>query len=200
MKKLLPNRTGTKVTSQESFNFLKEFLLREIGLIVIGVLLYILLITLFSHQHQSRLMTGFVLLFAIIKVVYFLFFTLYRIENHLRHNVSSFYRCMISFGTVIVLFILSFSLDYLCLSDCNEQAFSGKVQDAPLIVQFFEFNYFSLVTFATIGFGDIVPISLGAKLVVMMEITTSFIMVVFILSNFQNMHFYNRNYNGKDDN
>lgn len=200
MKKMLKNRTRAKVTSQESFNFLKVFLLREIGLIVVGVLLYLLLITVFSHQHQSRLMTGFVLIFAIVKVVYFLFFTLYRVESHLRHSASSFYRCMVSFGAVTVLLILSFTLDYLCLSDCNVQAFSGIPQDAPLIIKFFEFNYFSLVTFATIGFGDIVPTSLGAKLVVMLEITTSFFMVVFILSNFQNMHFQNRNYNGKNNN
>ena len=197
MKKLLPNRTSSEISYQESPNFFKEFLLREIGLITVGVLLYVLLINIFSHQHQSKLMTGFVIVFSLLKVIYFLFFTLYRVENHLSHSTSSFYRCMISFGSVTVLLILSFTLDYLCLSDCNAHAFSGIASDAPIHIQFFEFNYFSLVTFATIGFGDVVPTSLGAKLVVMLEITTSFFMVVFILSNFQNRHFYNQNQNGR---
>lgn len=197
MKKLLPDRTSLEISYQESPNFFKEFLLREIGLITVGVLLYVLLISIFSHQHQSKLMTGFVIIFSLLKVIYFLFFTLYRVENHLSHGTSSFYRCMISFGSVTVLLILSFTLDYLCLSDCNAQAFSGIAPNAPIYVQFFEFNYFSLVTFATIGFGDVVPTSLGAKLVVMLEITTSFFMVVFILSNFQNRHFYNQNQNGR---
>ena len=140
MKKLLPNRTSSAISHQESFSFFKEFLLREIGLITVGVLLYVLLISIFSHQHQSRLMTGFVILFSISKVAYFLFFTLYRVENHLSHSASSFYRCMISFGSVTVLLILSFTLDYLCLSDCNAQAFSGIASESPILVQFFEFN------------------------------------------------------------
>jgi Ion channel len=198
MKEFLKNKIESKITGKLSFNFLKEFLFREMGLITVGVLLYVFLITVFSHHHQSMLMTGFVLFFAVIKVTYFLFFTLYRMENHLRHNVVSFYRCVASFGTVTILLILSFTLDYMCLSDCNTQAFLGVAPETPLAIQFFEFNYFSLVTFATIGFGDIVPISLGAKFVVMLEITTSFFMVVFILSNFYNMHFYNQNNKGKD--
>lgn len=193
MKGLLKNQNEKEVAGNSFFNFLKEFLFREMGLITVGILLYVFLITVFSHQHQSMLMTGFVLLFALIKVAYFLFFTFYRIENHLRHRVASFYRCVASFGAVIILLILSFSLDYLCLSDCNTLAFLGVVQETPLLIQFFEFNYFSLVTFATIGFGDIVPLSLGAKFIVMLEITTSFFMVVFILSNFYNMHFYYQN-------
>ncbi len=179
--------------SQVFFDFLKVFLLREVGLIVTGILFYVMLITVFNHQYESSLMTGLVLLFAIVKVAYFLFFTLYRIENHLRQNTSSFYRCMASFGTITILLILSFSLDYLCLFDCNELAFSGTSSGAPLMILFFEFNYFSLVTFATIGFGDIVPLSIGAKLIVMLEITTSFFMVVFILSNFSKLRDLNKN-------
>lgn len=193
--KLLKETYQSKTTAKEVGSFLKEFLFKEMGLITVGVLLYLILINVFSHHSQSVLMTVFVLLFAVIKVAYFLLFTLNRLEKHLRHNAFSFYRCLSSFSTIIILLILSFSLDYVCLSDCNALAFEGIQASSPLIYRFLEFNYFSVVTFATIGFGDIVPASLGAKLLVMLEITTSFFMVVFILSNFYNLHFYYRDNN-----
>lgn len=190
--KVLKKTYQSKTTVKEVGGFLKEFLFKEMGLITVGVLLYLLLINVFSHHQQAVLMTVFVLLFAIVKVGYFLLFTLNRLEQHLRHNAFSFYRCLSSFATIIVLLILSFSLDYVCLSDCNAGAFEGIEVGSPLFYRFLEFNYFSVVTFATIGFGDIVPVTLGAKLLVMLEITASFFMVVFILSNFYNLHFYYR--------
>ncbi len=196
--KVLKKTYQSKTTVKEVGGFLKEFLFKEMGLITVGVLLYLLLINVFSHHQQAVLMTVFVLLFAIVKVGYFLLFTLNRLEQHLRHNAFSFYRCLSSFATIIILLILSFSLDYVCLSDCNVQAFEGIEESSSLIYRFLEFNYFSVVTFATIGFGDIVPVSLGAKLLVMLEITTSFFMVVFILSNFYNLHFYYRDNHRKN--
>ena len=47
----------------------------------------------------------------------------------------------------------------------------------------FDFFYFSVVTFATIGYGDIVPIAAEAKLLVLFEIASSFIMITFVIAN-----------------
>lgn len=189
-----------KSIAKEFLVFFKSALLPEIGLVVAGVIMYLFLITVLSHEYQSRLMTGFVIFFSLLKVGFFLLTTLYKIEHHLLHNTLSFYRCLASFGSIVILLILSFSIDYICLSDCNLEAFSGLDHTTSIIIKFFEFNYFSVVTFATIGFGDIVPRSVGAKFIVMLEITTSFFMVVFILSNFFNLHLQysnSRNANNK---
>lgn len=192
--KLLQETYRINATVKEVSSFMKDFLFREVGLITVGVLMYLLLISVFSHQRHAVMMTVFVLGFAIIKVGYFLLFTLNRLERDLRHNSYSFYRCLSSFAIIIVLLILSFSLDYVCLTDCNAQSFEGIEEGSSLVYRFLEFNYFSVVTFATIGFGDIVPVTLGAKLLVMLEISASFFMVVFILSNFYNLHFnYRKN-------
>ena len=172
--------------------FLKEFLFKETGLITVGIALYLILINIFSHHEEAKIMIAFVIIFSGAKVSYFLLFTLNRLEKHLQHKAFSFYRCLASFAAIVILLILSFSLDYLCLTDCNAYAFKGIHVGTSLLYRFLEFNYFSVVTFATIGFGDIAPVSLGAKILVTLEIASSFFMVVFILSNFYNMHFYYR--------
>ena len=164
-------------------------LLRELGLVTIGLILYLILVFVFDHQDQSGIMTGFVVVFAVIKTVYILKFTLRRTEEHLSHALASFYRCLSSLGSILILIILSFSLDYYCLTDCNSLSFSGISDGLSILERFSELMYFSIVTFATIGFGDIVPSTLGAKFLVVLEIGTSFIMVVFIISNFHNMHY-----------
>ena len=52
----------------------------------------------------------------------------------------------------------------------------------------FEFFYFSVVTFAAIGYGDIVPLTYPARILVIMEIAQSFVLIVFGLSNINNIH------------
>ena len=47
-----------------------------------------------------------------------------------------------------------------------------------------EFLYFSLVTFTTTGFGDIVPRTNEARILISMEIVLAFISIIFIISNF----------------
>jgi hypothetical protein len=42
----------------------------------------------------------------------------------------------------------------------------------------YDFIYFSIVTFATVGFGDIVPQSILAKLLVITQIVTEFVYIV----------------------
>lgn len=195
--RVFQNTYNLNSSAKEAGSFLKEFLFKEMGLITVGILIYLVLINVFREHSDAGLMTVFVLFFAAVKVAYFLLFTLNRLEKHLLHKSFTFYRCLSSIATIIILLILSFSLDYVCLYDCNAQAFEGVETGNSLFYRFLEFNYFSLVTFATIGFGDIVPASLGAKLLVMLEITTSFFMVVFILSNFYNLHFQ---YRGREEN
>lgn len=43
--------------------------------------------------------------------------------------------------------------------------------------------YFSCVTFATVGYGDILPQSMAAKSCVILEMATAFFLVVFLISN-----------------
>jgi len=175
--------------------FVDRYLLKEWVIVVIAVLLFILVRSIFEDQHPLMKLTVVVL--AAFKIGYFLLVTFRRIEKTLRHPCT-YHQLLVSLGTLIVLMILSFSLDYTCLVDCDEQTFKGWSNEGLLFANFFQMTYFSMVTFATVGFGDMAPITYSAKILVMMEIASSFFMIVFIISNLYNIKAIsddNKNYN-----
>jgi voltage-gated potassium channel Kch len=47
-----------------------------------------------------------------------------------------------------------------------------------------DFFYFSVLTFTTTGFGDIIPITKTAKALVTMEVMVAFITTIIVISNF----------------
>ncbi|TVZ28636.1 ion channel [Gillisia sp. Hel_I_86] len=88
------------------------------------------------------------------------------------------------FGLLISLIILSFTTDYLALYLLDHQHFKSNALGAsPLYILFFEFFYFSLITFSTVGYGDIVALSHIAKLLVVMEVLLYFFVMVFGVAN-----------------
>ncbi|SNR37800.1 potassium channel family protein [Dokdonia pacifica] len=93
------------------------------------------------------------------------------------------------FGVLIVLIVLSFSADYLALYVLNSESFKiATVLNGSSFLQFFEFIYFSLITFSSVGFGDIVPLTISGKLLVMMEVFLSFLVLVFGIANINRIH------------
>jgi CBS domain containing-hemolysin-like protein len=132
-------------------------------------------------------LSNFVIVFALFKIVYILFYTFKRLTAHLR-ECCSFYDLVAVYGIVIGLIVFSFAADYYCLQNCLPDAFSGLEPANGKTGQAFDFIYFSVVTFATIGFGDITPLLMKAKLLVVLEITTSFIMIFFVISNFDKIY------------
>tara|TARA_R110000850_G_scaffold172246_2_gene297486 strand:- start:134 stop:424 length:291 start_codon:yes stop_codon:yes gene_type:complete len=93
--------------------------------------------------------------------------------------------------------IFSFAADYTCLNSADDTAFKGLSASANLgyIGHLFELTYFSVVTFASVGYGDIAPISIPARLISAIEIGQSFVMVIFGLSNINNIHINAKNQN-----
>uniref|UniRef100_UPI004047EBBD potassium channel family protein n=1 Tax=Mariniflexile sp. TaxID=1979402 RepID=UPI004047EBBD len=93
------------------------------------------------------------------------------------------------FGVLIILIVLSFTADYQALYILNPENFkSSTVLNDSFLIQFFEFIYFSLITFSSVGYGDIVPISIWGKILVMMEIFLSFLVLVFGIANINRIH------------
>lgn len=78
--------------------------------------------------------------------------------------------------------VISFAVDYYCLMSCMPNAFLLTQEISDPLVMGFDFLYFSIVTFATIGYGDIFPMIAEAKLLVLFEILSSFIMITFVIS------------------
>jgi len=93
------------------------------------------------------------------------------------------------FGVLIILIVLSFSADYHALYTLNPENFkSSTALNGSFSLQFFEFLYFSLITFSSVGFGDIVPLTIEGKLLVMMEVLLSFLVLVFGIANINRIH------------
>jgi len=93
------------------------------------------------------------------------------------------------FAVLIVLIVFSFTADYHALYVLNPENFkTSTALNNSFLVQFFEFLYFSLITFSTVGFGDIVPLTIAGKLLVMIEVFLSFLVLVFGIANINRIH------------
>jgi len=93
------------------------------------------------------------------------------------------------FAVLIVLIVFSFTTDYHALYILSANNFKASTSlNGSFFVQFFEFIYFSLITFSSVGYGDIVPISIAGKTLVMMEIFLSFLVLVFGIANINRIH------------
>ncbi|WP_421753622.1 ion channel [Croceimicrobium sp.] len=137
-----------------------------------------------------------VVLLAFFKTLYFTFFTFRQVNKSIR-LCHSFRQLLSVFGILIVLIIFSFAADYTCLNSADDTAFKGLSASANLgyIGHLFDLTYFSVVTFASVGYGDIAPISIPARLISAIEIGQSFVMVIFGLSNINNIRINAKNQN-----
>ncbi|MBE7640615.1 two pore domain potassium channel family protein [Salegentibacter sp. BLCTC] len=99
-------------------------------------------------------------------------------DSHYLEHVLSLFTLIIS------LIVLSFASDYYALY-VNEAANfkTNLIVVEPSIFLFFEFFYYSLISFATVGYGDFVPISLSAKFLVALETILYFFVLVFGTAN-----------------
>ena len=156
-------------------------------LVLIVVLVYVYIMQFVDHQ-QSWI-PYLVILLALIKTVYFTFFTFRQVNKSIK-QCHSFGQLLWVFGLLVLLIIFSYAGDFSCLAASNTSSFLGikPLASFNYLESLFEAFYFSVVTFAAIGYGDIVPVTTPAKILVMMEIGQSFILIVFGLSNINNIH------------
>jgi hypothetical protein len=145
-------------------------------------------------DHRLSWVPYLVLLLAFFKTLYFTFFTFRQVNKSIR-LCHSFRQLLSVFGILIVLIIFSFAADYTCLNAANSNSFKGLETTAGFgyLDHLFELFYYSVVTFASVGYGDVAPLSTPAKLITIIEIGQSFVMVIFGLSNINNIHIKTKN-------
>ena len=157
-----------------------------LGAIILGTMVYLLLMALIDHQ--LRIGPYLILFLALIKTLIIARTTLRQLSKLVRACHSSVHVLWV-FGLLIAISILSFATDYNCLYLFDDRAFEGTLTASSSFVEnLFQFLYFSLITFSTVGYGDLVPVSIMAKLLVMIEIFLSFLIVVYALTNLKNIH------------
>ncbi|TYB71871.1 two pore domain potassium channel family protein [Bizionia saleffrena] len=128
---------------------------------------------------------------ALVKTVFIVRLTFIQLseiigESHLLTHILTL------FSVLIILIILSFSADYHALYILSSDNFKSTIlRNGSFSLQFFEFLYFSLITFSSVGFGDVVPLTVAGKLLVMMEVFLSFLVLVFGIANINRIHVNN---------
>lgn len=155
--------------------------------IILGVgFLYVL--SMVFIDHQALPFPQIILSLAIAKTIFISHSAMKRLTGLVRHCGSA-NRLLLVFGILIGAGIVSFAADYTCLYQVDSGSFSGmNSHPGPYLHDLGQFMYFSLITFATIGFGDIVPVTGVARAVVMLEVGLSFFIVVFAVSNIKQIN------------
>jgi len=169
--------------------FLKILLSKTVAPIMAIIVVAIIYVALMSFiDHQSFPFPIIILVFALIKTVLISNNILKQLTNIIE-ICNSLERLLWVFGLLIGISILSFATDYTCLYQFEHSTFSGIPEISDVyIYNLFQFIYFSVTTFATVGFGDITPVSDIARFVVMLEIFLSFFIIVFALTNIRKIH------------
>jgi len=178
-----------KISDISAFNsFYKQLfnkLLLTTALVVAISLSYVLFASIdVTHPFLSYIIVvlAFVKTFFIVRLAFIQLSKIIGESHKLSHVLTVF-------GVLILLIVLSFTFDYHALYVTNVDSFKTSLTaNSSFIRQFFEFLYFSLITFSSVGFGDIVPISVSGKIIVMLEVLLSFFVLVFGIANINRIH------------
>lgn len=140
-----------------------------------------------NHSENQIILASFLIIFSVVKVYVLISKTLVKMKVLIKDDYSMNH---LLFFSVIIIFIIniSFTLDYLCVSEIYPDSFRGLKLNQPFFFKFFDVFYFSVVTFTTVGYGDIVPAAKIVKFLTMLEMATAFITIVFIISRHTKNH------------
>jgi len=156
-------------------------------IVILGVgLLYVILMSVIDHR--SLPFPYIILVLAIAKTIIIARTTLKQLSKLIKicHSLE---RLLWVFGLLIGISILSFATDYTCLYQFEHTTFEGvPAYSDNYFYNLYHFIYFSVITFSTVGYGDISPVSEVARFVVMLEIFLSFFIIVFALANIKKIH------------
>jgi len=154
---------------------------------IVGIaLFYVVLMSIIDHS--SIPFHIIIAAAALVKTIIITMTTLKQLSKLIKicHSLE---RLLWVFGLIVVIIIFSFATDYTCLFQFNHLSFDGIPEYSnTYIYNLYHFFYFSVITFSTVGFGDITPVSDIAKFVIMLEIFLSFFIIVFAIANIKKIH------------
>jgi len=129
-------------------------------------------------------MRALILLFCLASVIFYVLYIFNGIaESALKKRRSYMKTLVIRISAAALMCICFFTIIYTSIYKLfGQEAFDGENIGNDLVNQLISFLYFSVATFATVGYGDISPVDSTARLAVIMEICFSFITVAYALS------------------
>lgn len=165
-----------------SFNDIKirNIFFQHFIVIVIGVAIF----WLEELEIASLFWEKFILLILVLgKCIYFIEHSFRKIEEASINDIS-YNKFLSIILTNVLLIVISFGVDYSCLMQIDNSSFRGLSQSIYIMDRAFDFFYFSLLSFITVAFGDITPLTKTAKALTMMEVTVAYITTIIVISNF----------------
>jgi hypothetical protein len=120
---------------------------------------------------------------ALSKAVYFMVFSFKKIVEVSLKN-TPYHTFLLFMATNVALIIISFSIDFFCLSEIDVNSFMGINKNIPLWERYLDFLYYSVLAFTNFGYDQISPRTIVAKFLMSMELVISFATIIFILSDF----------------
>lgn len=160
------------------------------GVLLAPILIYALisvedllnLIDLGTIVPGNRWLRGLILIFVLASVLFYILFIFHEIKESNSKEVrmqQTLVRISIAAFTCIIFFTVVYTSIYKLF---GQSSFEGKGLGQDLLSQLITFLYFSVATFTTVGYGDVAPIDNTSRLVVVMQISFSFITVAYALS------------------
>ena len=120
---------------------------------------------------------------ALAKTVYFLVENLQHILLATAHEIP-YHRFLGLMGVNMAQITLSFALDFWLLEMADPGSFRGFAAGLAEGRVFFDCCYYSVLNFSFFGFGEIMPQTMPAKIVTLLEVVLAFFTVIFLLSDF----------------
>ena len=137
-------------------------LLRAAGAIAVLTTIYYLL----PLDHASAWFAGAILVSGLALLTALVFF---QIQSVLRSSYPAL-RAIESLAVSVPLFLLLFAATYMTMEGISGRSFSQPLTHTDAL-------YFTVTVFATVGFGDITPISQGARLLVTAQMLADLVII-----------------------
>lgn len=138
----------------------------------------------FRSVFQSEaVLRSIILLFVLGSVVFYILYIFRRIADSAVRGEASLKSAVIRISIAALSCIIFFTVVYTSIYKLFKGgSFAGENLGEGTLSQFITFLYFSVATFTTVGYGDVMPVDNTSRLVVVMEICFSFITVAYALS------------------
>lgn len=159
---------------------LRSIVAQHLAIIILGIGIFIFEYLEFANLFFEKLI---LILLALGKSMYFVEHSFRKIEEASVKNIT-YNKFLVIIMTNILLIVVSFAVDYSCLQEIDPQSFSGLSMSQSIDGVIFDLSYFSMLSFTSVAYGDIVPVTKAAKMLTLFEVGVAYITTIIIISNF----------------
>ena len=155
--------------------FIKSFIIILIGLIIF----YVDDRDFFNYHYTVAIIVGV----SLLKCIYFVSVSYNKILEVSLKN-TAYYDFILFMAMNISVIIISFSTDFFCLLQVDPRSITGIDVNWSLFEKGFNCFYFSALNFSFFGYSDILPVSISAKIIMLLETFLSFLAIILVMSDF----------------